>query len=247
MGRYLTPTDSGAGGPMRSEFHVIESSTPALPIPAWAKLARITGVGGGAGGGNRTDAGVRGAGGGSGGIARNVLLPIDGEGSVSIAIGAGGAGAAGGSASVGGNGGNTVISIGSKAITLFGGIEGSMSSSSARYADARMGSPGQYAASTLFGDSLSSGANTWGVDAVGGIGLYPGLAGARGDSGGAGAGCGAASPFGPGGAAVAYPVAADTVGANGIGHGSGGAGGHGTGKGGDGVPGIVILEFLEAL
>ncbi len=242
MGRYITGSGAGGGGAgMRNERHVITANTPALAVPVWAKLVKVSGVGGGAGGGNKTTAGIRGAGGGSGGVARDAILPVAAEATIAITVGAGGAGASGGSNAVGGDGGNTVITLGSKAITLFGGTEGSAdASSTANGGDARMGAPGHYAA--FAGESARS-AGAYQAD--GNNGLYFGFGGLRGDSDVPG-GAGAASPYGAGGAVVAYPVAANTVGANGVGYGSGGAGGHGTGKGGDGAPGLVIIEFLEA-
>ena len=49
MGRYLTGSGAGSGGSMRSERHVITVNTPAIAVPAWAKLVKVSGVGAGGG------------------------------------------------------------------------------------------------------------------------------------------------------------------------------------------------------
>lgn len=237
MGRYITgAAGSGGGSGMRNERHVITVNTPALAIPAWAKVVRITGTGGGAGGGNTNTVDIRGAGGGAGGVARDALLMVGAELSLAVTVGAAGAGAAAGSNAAGSNGGDTVVALGSKVITLRGGKAGAIPT--------QEGAGGKALAGVVYFEtnSLDLGDRTW-LE-----GLSQGLPGQRGDL----YGSGAPSLFGAGGPALHEntgsfpPVPANTPGGNAVGYGAGGAGGHGTGKGGDGAPGIAIIEFLEA-
>ncbi len=236
MGRYITGSGAGGGGAgMRNERHVITANTPALAVPVWAKLVKVSGVGAGGGGGNNTNADVwRAAGGGSGGIAKDALLIVAGETIVSIAIGTPGAGAAGGSNAAGANGGDTVITMGAKVITLHGGGGGSEMAS---------GSPGAGGRAHSGATDSASDPNAFMDARAFQLGLSYGIAGERGDEGGRGA----PSLLGQGGEAYpTTPVPANNIGGNAVGHGAGGAGGKGSGKGGDGAPGIAIIEFLEA-
>ena len=215
MGRYITGTAGASGGAgMRSERHVITASNPALAVPAWAKVARVSGVGGG--GGGSVDFGTTGgvASGGCGGIAANALMPLNGAAFIAVTIGAGGAGKAAGSSGAGGVGGNTTITAGNLVMTLEG-------ASGVMRGRAFMGTVPPQAG---YSDSQSA------------AGLIPGYYSAA-------PGDGASSPFGGGGAADT-----DAVGDGGdaTGYGAGGGGSHG-GRGGHGSPGIVILEFLEAV
>lgn len=217
MGRYLTPTAS-VGSNMRNELHAITSSTPALPVPVWAKLAVVTLQGGGAGGGDN------GNGGGAGGIAYRALVPLNGAATVAIVIGAGGAGAAVGSGTAGGNGGASTVTAGTTLLKCEGGS----------------GSGGRGYA--LMGNTRSSGflEELTNYPSYGGTGDYSGggplMSGGQGVND-TGIGSGGFCPFGAGGIGAA---------ANASGYGAGGGGASGAG-GGNGAPGMAIIEFLEAL
>lgn len=215
MGRHLTGTAGASGGAgMRSERHVITASNPALAVPAWAKVARVSGVGGGGGGSVLfgTTGGV--ASGGCGGIAANALMPLNGAAFIAVTIGAGGVGKAAGSSGDGGIGGNTTITAGNLVMTLEGA--------------------GQVMRGRGYMGTIPPAAGYADTNAA--AGLMPGYVSANN-------GDGSPSPFGGGGAADT-----DAVGDGGdaTGYGAGGGGSHG-GRGGHGSPGIVILEFLEAV
>ena len=123
MGRYLTPSGAAAGGgssSMRSQRHVLTASNPALPVPAWAKAARVSGCAAG-GGGAVLFGSVGGVlPGGCGGIAHDALVPLLGVATLAIVIGAGGIGKAAGSSGQGGAGGNTTLTAGPYILTLEG-------------------------------------------------------------------------------------------------------------------------------
>ncbi len=215
MGRYITGSGAGGGGAgMRSERHVITASNPALAVPAWAKVARVSGVGGGGGGPVvfGTTGGV--ASGGCGGIAHDALFPLIGVASLAIVIGAGGLGKAAGSTGDGGAGGATTITAGSLVMTL-------------------SGANGTVRGHAYIRTAGSAGGYSEGAEAAG---LMTGYFGGT-------TGNGTPSPWGGGGAAQ---TGAEGDGGDATGSGAGGGGSHG-GRGGHGSPGIVILEFLEAV
>ena len=215
MGRYITGIAGATGGAgMRSERHVITASNPALAVPAWAKVARVSGVGGGGGGPVvfGTTGGV--ASGGCGGIAHDALFPLIGVASLAIVIGAGGLGKAAGSTGDGGAGGATTLTAGSLVMTL-------------------EGATGGVRGRAYIGTAAPAAGYSDGAVAAG---LMPGYYGAP-------TGDGTPSPWGGGGAAQ---TGAAGDGGDATGYGAGGGGSHG-GRGGHGSPGIVILEFLEAV
>lgn len=239
MGRYLTGAAASGGGSARSETHRISSTVGALAIPPWAKFARITGSGAGAGGGNYVGeiTNWRGGGGGAGGVARGALLLIDAEPTMAVTIGAAGIGAAGSSGANGGNGGDTVIAVGSKSITLGGGKGGP--------SEAAVGGAGGGAKFAAPGDAFDNYQPAFdALDAINRgflVGLSSGSMGASYNNG-----CGGAeSMFGRGGRALGAP-ATNEPGENAQSFGAGGAGSRGSGKAGDGRPAMVIVEFVEA-
>ncbi len=239
MGRYLTPAGGSASSTARTQRHVIDANTPALAVPPWAKVLRVSGVGGGAGGANYTGEMVnyRGAGGGAGGVAHGAQLMINGEATVAITIGAGGVGAAGSSGAAGGVGGNTVITMGAKVITLGGGNGGPSEPAYGGY-----GGGAKFAAGAAY---TNYHAGYTAIDLINRsylVGLASGAAGGSHD-----VGCGGGeSPYGRGGSPMTVAPGSNEPGENAVGRGAGGAGSRGTGKAGDGQPGLVILEFLEA-
>lgn len=108
MGRFV----SGAGGnvPRKQSIRLL-ASNPSVPIPSWARVAYITGCGGGAGG--SSTAAVSSAASAN----RFPLLLSPGATTMSVTIGAGGVGGGSGAA-----GGDTIIAIDSvNVLRLTGG------------------------------------------------------------------------------------------------------------------------------
>lgn len=243
MGRYTS--DTGGGQPRKKTIKLF-ASDPAVPVPAWAGVVYVTGCGGGGGGGNQSaTAGARGGGGGAGGYCVRLPVALAGEELASIIIGDASAGALGGSTASAPDAGNTVVMIGARVITLFGGRGG--------LASAMLVAIGGYA---VIGSAvgLSSGQPTqgpFGSDLVSqGLNgpsspLSSGAGGAIGNNAASGYGAGGLSIFGAGGDGLASVPGANASGGDASGFGSGGAGSHGTGKAGDGSPGFVMLEFEE--
>ena len=216
MGRYLTPSGAGAGGDsssMRSQRHVLTASNPALAVPAWAKVARISGVGGGGGGSVAFETIGAVSGGGGGGIAAGALLPLFGAATVAIVIGAAGIGKAAGSSGNGGAGGNTTITAGALTMTL----EGANGIVRGRAFMGVNPPPGGYA------------------DSSAAAGLMPGY-----NTSGDGS-LGSPSPFGGGGKAEVTAVG-NGEDANGYGAGGGGSHGGRGGHGSPGLVIIEFLE-----
>lgn len=216
MGRYLTPSGgAGGSGTMRNLRHSITASNPALPVPAWAKMIRISGVGGGAGGNVNSLGGGGVQCGMGGGIAHNAHMVIPaGTSTIALVIGAGGAGKAAGTDGAGADGGNTTVTVGSMVMVLEGG-----KCNPSGYGLAWVGSP----AGGFGGDTRQIA-----------TGLMGGFAVSFG---------GGNSPYGAVG--ESKPSSAGD-GGNGTGYGTGG-GGSRDGKGGNGSPGLLIVEFIEAL
>ena len=235
MGRYITPSDTG-GGTMRTESHILTASNAAVPVPAWAKIVYVSGTGGGGGGGNALTAGIAGNGGHSAGSALRALVLLNGAATVAVAIGAGGAGAAAGSNSLGGAGGDTVVTIGSAAVTMRGG--GTNISTARALAFFGTVDPGGTSGSGVVMPDNGSPVFILGT---------PGFDGADGANSGTRKGSGGHTPFGAGGPGFTGTVATGQVGNAATGYGSGGSGGNGSGAGGNGAPGMVTLEFAEGI
>lgn len=120
MGRYLTPSGGEGGAGMRNLRHVLTASNPAVPVPSWAKMVRVTGCGVGAGGGIADPITMTGKSGGAGGIANNAPLLIGSATTLAVVVGAAGAGRTTGTGD-GGAGGDTTISVpGGQVMTLKG-------------------------------------------------------------------------------------------------------------------------------
>jgi len=242
---------------MRNLRHSLLASTPTLAIPAWAKFARITGIGGGGGGANSVDppydgAAMRiptGGGGGAGGSVRDVLIPIAaGVTSVGVVVGAAGVGGAAGSNTRGTAGGDSTITIGARLVTLAGGKGGGILSGGVVNAD-MFGAGGDAFFGPTTDGSFRPMDNILGLRSLPNLASgMPGMLGSDGGHVGTSVGAGGYSSYGRGGyGALAENVAANRVGSAAEGYGAGGGGGNGTGAGGNGSPGLVIIEFLEAV
>lgn len=214
MGRYLTPSGGGAGGGgLRSQRHVLTASNAALPVPAWAKVMRVHGVGAGGGGSVDTETvGLVNAG-ACGGIAFGALMPLIGVATIAVVIGPGGIGKAAGSSGAGGKGADTTITAGPMVMTL----EGATGSIQGR----------GYVGATKPGAGYVA-------DGQSATGLMPGY-------GNYGSVDGAMSPFGGGG--VGEPTAIGDAGnGTGYGSGGGGSHGGKGGNGSPGIVIIEFLE-----
>lgn len=241
MSRYITPARLDLP---RSQIHLVYSSDPAFPVPSWARIAYVTGCGGG---GSASSAGNYG-GAGAFAIRHPILLPV-GLLSLDVQIGSGGLSSAGGSTSLRGAG-VLLLWLGGGSSNFAGGCPG------APYSTALSAAPGlsldatfgtrfnppwsQYtAASTgqIVGDSVA-GASMQGVT------LFVGSSGAfatRGNSqsgwnraAGSSAGAG---PFGIGGGLDGFGN--PTIAATGY--------GVGAGNGLQAQPGFLQIEFVEVV
>lgn len=245
------PGTSSAGGQRRQI--IVAESNASVPIPEWAQngkgLLYVSGCGGGASGSVWTSGGSRGSGGGAGGFGMDVQIPIPaGETAVSVLIGAGAPGVVAPTAVEvpGANGGNTVVTVGTRWVTFEGGKGG------VNYQTSGAGGV------SCFGDVPAGGSNSGPLaGSTAGLNAPPSWFG-RGADGGRGVsptfGSGARSMFGAGGGIGDAPPAGRSNGKDansGFGGGGEGAtrggvtGTAGTATSGAGAPGVAILEFVE--
>lgn len=180
---------------------------------------KFTLIGGGGGGGGINTTNAKGAGGGSAGVGVIFKTGLTASTAYTIAIGAAGAGGTG-TPTVGGNGGDTTLTIGATTYTAGGGVGGP--------------------------DTVSNGVGGTGGTCTGFTINIPGQNGQGNgtasavSSGSAGGNSGMG--FGLGG--VGYVAFVGLDGYSGTGFGSGGAGGAGlAGIGGGGAPGAILVEW----
>lgn len=219
---------AASSGPRR-ETHVLTDSDAALAVPSWAQggngLAYVTMCGGGQGGGNRVGGSVSG-GGGSPTVFRYPLLIPSGVTTINCQVGAGGAGAAANSNIDGAAGGESSVTAGSASVRISrtnGLVSGTVTTG------------GDFSGQQ--GNALAS-ADMATLIYAGGTGTTTAVGGNL--------GAGGRSALGVGGSGWAT-APTNTAGDPAKGYGAGGGIGYGTGKGGDGAPGLLIVEFAEAL
>ncbi len=237
MGRYVSQSVSTQP---RRKIVRLTASNPSLAIPSWAKVLRVSGCGGGASGAVAAiNATTMGSGGGAGAFAHDVCLALPtGVLTLAAIIGAAGAAVASTNGSSGNAGGATTLAIaGLPTLTLEGGKAGNAGGTSVFGGQAYFGAS-KFNTGLTFNDMLAA------------AGLQAGKPGGGGSQPNEGYGEGACSAFGDGGLGRASP-ASDVNGNNASGYGAGGSGGNcfsGASKtSGAGSPGLLILEFLEAL
>lgn len=234
MGRFLS---GGGGSTPRSQIITLTASNPTLAIPSWAQggkgILRVTGCGGGGGGG--AGAGGFAGGNGAGGAFADrwsILIP-SGRTTVNAVVAAAGTG--------GNVGGNTEVSFNSDTfarLRLSGGGAGGAASGAAGVnnggAAAVLIGPGNAALSDLgiIRGAAGQASEQAVVDSAWHMTMFPFRFGSPANRGtNSGGAVDRATPWGVGS----------------VGYGGGGTGGASGQPGNAGGPGLLILEFVEAL
>lgn len=235
----------GVGSAPRRQIITLTASNPALAIPSWAQggkgILKISGcaAGGGGGGGNATN--YVGGNGSAGAWALGAVLLIPaGASTVNAVIGAPGSG---GALNTNGTaGGHTEVSFNGDTFARFrmgGGAGGGGATGSAN-------GNGSNGVTSIVAIGDGSAPPVW-LSPSGGSNAANGIAIAQGLSVMAG------YPFGAGGPGVVASgsggiyLSSTPYGTLDLGYGGGGKGGAVGSVGGNGGPGILILEFVEAL
>lgn len=238
MGRFLSGGGSG-GAPRRLSVRLL-ASNPSVPIPSWARVAYITGCGGGSSGGIGSNAAGEGGGAGAFAIRHPLLIP-DGTATLAAEIGAAGAAVIAAVATTGNIGGATIVTVGSTTLRLNGGgnnaagtafIGGWPYINGTAFASVAGAPPG-----TGWMVGTTQGASSLGVGSNGGP-----------NNQSAAWGTGGHSPFG---AALMRntTISGNTAGVDAQGYGAGGTSASTAGSSvtsGAGAPGFLLIEFEEA-
>lgn len=230
----------------RRKLVTLTASDAAVAVPSWARMAYITGAGGGGSGAVRTLTGQRGGGGASStGVLRLPVAIAPGTSTLAVTIGAGGTGPSATTQTDGTTGGTTTVTIGTYFnLSISGGKPGLGTGAGGDAFGAPVAVNLQ--ANSTIGSTHPTSPSTFDATQVHLIGAVQGGAGA---SAANGYGAGGSSLFGIGGAGIAASPSANTAGANGNGYGSGGAGAFWLSgaavKAGNGANGFVQIEFVE--
>lgn len=236
MGRFLS---GGSGSVPRKHSIRLLASNPSVPIPSWARVAYITGCGGGSSGGIGNAGTTNGGAAGAFAIRHPVLIPADAT-TLAAVIGAAGAAVTGAAAAHGNIGGATTVTMAATVLRLNGGGNGLAGSGYTvggwPYVNSTaFSNGGSFVGSGWLG--MSAGAATLGVGADGGTPNQNSAFGA-----------GAASPFGAAQIRTSN-VTSNSPGFDAQGYGAGGTSAVTSGgsvTSGAGSQGFLLIEFEEA-